>query len=336
MFSTNTAFSLSVRSRIAATLLCLTLLFAGLSIPGSASAATEGVTNAKVVLRKSASTKSDALQTVYKGTEITILDAKDDWYKVRYGRFTGYMMKKYVTANGSVSSSSSSSTGSSAADRIKALGSAPGPMYKGDENSDVKKLQQALQILGYYNGRIDGEYGNETASAVKSYQKKNGLEADGFAGKQTVAKLFGSCRSNSLTKQKNPTADTTAAKTYSTVSSISQIGSAPSATEKGSTGTNVVKLQQALEVLGYYEGTIDGDYGRVTVDAVKQFQKKNGLYVDGVAGPITIKQMFGKSAVAAKAYRTETPDWYKDNVSKLIPKKAVFTVKDVKTGVSVR
>ena len=335
MNSTNTASFSNIRTRISAFLLCLALLLTSLSVPERASAATEGVTNAKVVLRKSASTKSDALQTVYKGTEISILDVKDDWYKVRYGRFTGYMMKKYVTANGSVaSSSSSSSNSSSAAAKIKALGSAPGPMYKGDDNSDVKKLQQALQILGYYKGLIDGDYGNETAAAVKSYQKKNGLEADGFAGKLTVTKLFGSCRSNSLTKQKNPSADTaeTVSGKYPTVSSISKIGSAPSAVEKGSTGTNVVKLQQALEVLGYYKGDIDGDYGRVTVDAVKQFQKKNGLYVDGVAGPITIRQMFGKSAVSANAYLTETPDWYKDNVSKLIPKKAVFTVKDVKTG----
>ena len=332
----NCSVSPNIRSRIAAALVCLAILFSSLTIPDRASAATKGVTNAKVVLRKSASTKSQALQTVYKGTEITILDAKDDWYKVRYGRFTGYMMKKYVTANGSVfSSSSSSGSSSSAAEKIKALGSAPGPMYKGDENSDVKKLQQALQILGYYKGRIDGDYGDETAAAVKSYQKKNGLEADGFAGKLTVTKLFGSCRSNSLTKQKETasgTAQETTTKKYSTVSSISKIGSAPSATEKGSTGTNVVKLQQALEVLGYYKGEIDGEYGNVTVDAVKRFQKKNGLYVDGVAGPITIKQMFGKSAVSSGEYLTETLDWYKDNVGKVIPKKAVFTVKDVKTG----
>ena len=328
----------NIRSRIAAAFVCLVLLFTTLIIPTGASAAVEGVTNAKVVLRKSASTKSEALQTVYKGTEISILDVKDDWYKVRYGRFTGYMMKKYVTANGSVSSStgsSSSSASSSAAGKIKALGSAPGPMYKGDHNSDVNKLQQALQILGYYKGSIDGDYGNVTAAAVKSYQKKNGLEADGFAGKLTVTKLFGTCRSNSLTKQKETSAEApqeNTGKKYSTVSSISKIGSAPSATEKGSTGTNVVKLQQALEVLGYYKGDIDGDYGNVTVDAVKRFQKKNGLYVDGVAGPITIKKMFGSSAVSVSEYLTETPDWYKDNVGKLIPKKAVFTVKDVKTG----
>ena len=82
------------------------------------------------------------------------------------------MMKKYVTQ--------SPSAAVAAAASIKALGSAPGIMRIGDENSDVKKLQQALNILGYYDGKIDGIYGDGTTKAVTQYQKDEGLEADGY------------------------------------------------------------------------------------------------------------------------------------------------------------
>ena len=63
----------------------------------------------------------------------------------------------------------------------------------------------------------------------------------------------------------------------------------------GSQGTEVQALQQRLAALGYYNGAIDGDFGRVTDTAVKAFQRANGLYVDGVVGPLT-RQALGYSA----------------------------------------
>jgi len=325
--------------RITCLFLCMFVLLTNLSFPADAFAAAKGVTNAKVVLRKSASTNSKALATVYKGTNVSVLDDGDTWCKVRYGEFTGYMMKKYVNVSGSTSSSSSnaaSSSSSTAADKIKALGDAPGSMRYGDINSDVTKLQQALQILGYYKGKLDGKYGSGTQASVKAYQKANGLTADGTAGKKTVTKLFGSCRASSLTTQTSDSTSSTAnSSKHPTVSSISKIGSVPGFSKKGYTGTDVVKLQQALECLGYYSGAIDGEYGDLTFKAVKRYQSKKGLKADGIAGEATIRSLFGKEAASSgstASYKTEVPDWYKDNVSKLIPKGARFTVKDVKTG----
>ncbi len=52
----------------------------------------------------------------------------------------------------------------------------------------------------------------------------------------------------------------------------------------GSTGDKVVKLQERLQELGYYNGAIDGDFGTGTEEAFKLFQKTAGLYVDGLAG----------------------------------------------------
>lgn len=56
----------------------------------------------------------------------------------------------------------------------------------------------------------------------------------------------------------------------------------------GSTGDEVSKIQSRLSAWGYYTGDIDGAYGYLTFQAVKSFQAKNGLTVDGIAGPETL------------------------------------------------
>ena len=59
----------------------------------------------------------------------------------------------------------------------------------------------------------------------------------------------------------------------------------------GSTGSEVTQIQTKLKRWGYYTGNIDGIYGTQTVNAVKYFQRKNGLTVDGIAGPATLAAM---------------------------------------------
>ncbi len=59
----------------------------------------------------------------------------------------------------------------------------------------------------------------------------------------------------------------------------------------GSRGTEVTQIQTKLKRWGYYSGNIDGIYGTQTVNAVKYFQRKNGLTVDGIAGPATLRAM---------------------------------------------
>ena len=59
----------------------------------------------------------------------------------------------------------------------------------------------------------------------------------------------------------------------------------------GSRGTEVTKIQTKLKNWGYYSGSIDGIYGSATLAAVKYFQRKNGLAVDGIAGPKTLAAM---------------------------------------------
>ena len=59
----------------------------------------------------------------------------------------------------------------------------------------------------------------------------------------------------------------------------------------GSRGDEVRQIQTKLKRWGYYNGNVDGIYGSQTLEAVKYFQRKNGLKVDGIAGPATLKAM---------------------------------------------
>ena len=68
----------------------------------------------------------------------------------------------------------------------------------------------------------------------------------------------------------------------------SQTAYAATILKKGSTGATVKTLQQKLKNWGYYTGSVDGIYGSKTVEAVKYFQRRNNLAVDGIAGPKTL------------------------------------------------
>ena len=59
----------------------------------------------------------------------------------------------------------------------------------------------------------------------------------------------------------------------------------------GSKGSEVTQIQTKLKRWGYYNGNIDGIYGSQTVEAVKYFQRKNNLVVDGIAGKNTLEAM---------------------------------------------
>ena len=56
----------------------------------------------------------------------------------------------------------------------------------GSRGTEVKTIQEKLKRWGYYSGSVDGIYGSQTVSAVKKFQKKNGLTVDGIAGTQTL------------------------------------------------------------------------------------------------------------------------------------------------------
>ena len=229
----------------------------------SALADTATVTARKLILREKASSTSDALQTLPKGTKLEVLGKSGSWYKVTYGKYTGYVYKTYV----SVTKTASSSSSSSSATRLE----------KGSTGSDVKDLQTKLKKLGYYDAYVDGDYGDTTVAAVKAFQKKYNLTADGIAGKETLKKL------DSVYKNADSDKD-------------------DDSLRMGDSGSAVKDLQTKLKKLGYYSGTVDSTFGSGTYAAVRAFQKKYNLTADGVAGSETLKKLDSayKNANSAK------------------------------------
>ena len=218
----------------------------------SALADTATVTARKLILREKASSTSDALQTLPKGTKLEVLGKSGSWYKVTYGKYTGYVYKTYV----SVTKTASSSSSSSSATRLE----------KGSTGSAVKDLQTKLKKLGYYDAYVDGDYGDTTVAAVKAFQKKYNLTADGIAGKETLKKLDSAYKNADSDKDDD-------------------------SLRMGDSGSAVKDLQTKLKKLGYYSGTVDSTFGSGTYTAVRAFQKKYNLTADGVAGSETLKKL---------------------------------------------
>ncbi len=161
-------------------LLCLIPLCIALAKSGT-------VTADALNMRKSASTDSKVVKVLRKGTTVTIKDTSGSWYKVSAGGKTGYVYKKYIKVG---SSSSSSSSGSSSGSSSKSSSSSSdGTCKPGDNGNAVKAVQKRLKKLGYYTGSIDGDYGNGTKTAVKNFQKRNGLTVNGTVNKKTLSKL---------------------------------------------------------------------------------------------------------------------------------------------------
>lgn len=172
--------------------LCVTLMTLMTSV---SALAVDGEVNASsLILRKSASKSSRALQTLQRGDDLDIQYEKGDWYKVVYGKYSGFVMKKYVKAKGTVpvkggSSSTSANTSTNTSANTGAAVPSTATLRKGSTGSAVKALQTKLKELGFYTGSIDGVYGNGTRNAVKNFQRKKGLSADGVAGAKTLAAL---------------------------------------------------------------------------------------------------------------------------------------------------
>jgi zinc D-Ala-D-Ala carboxypeptidase len=141
---------------------------------------------------------------------------------------------------------------------------------------EVKQLQQRLKDLGYYNGEVDGQYGQGSKAAVMAFQAQHGLEADGVAGEQTLAVLYSEAAQYFV-----PTPTPTAT---------------PVTLSSGSTGEQVKALQTRLQQLGFYSGALDGDYGKGTRAAVRLFQEQHDLDADGIAGQKTLELLYSASA----------------------------------------
>ena len=135
----------------------------------------------------------------------------------------------------------------------------------GEQSDDILAYQQRLKKLGYLTTEPDGKFGPDTREAVQRFQEANGLIVDGYIGPTTAAALMSESAQGS----------------YLSI---------------GSHGTQVVNVQKRLKELGYLTGEPDGSFGSATDTAVRSFQYRNGLTVDGKVGARTLSVLNSDSA----------------------------------------
>ena len=149
----------------------------------------------------------------------------------------------------------------------------------------VTKLQTRLKELGYYEGDPTGVCDENTVAAIKLFEGKHGLVADGEMSAADQQVLYG--------------ATAMEASVVVTPSPTPTVKPPTKTLRPGDKDEEVKLLQQRLKDLGYYTGNITGVYNDATTEAVKAFQKKSSLEQDGVLGPITRTVLYGVNAIYA-------------------------------------
>jgi peptidoglycan endopeptidase LytE len=127
----------------------------------------------------------------------------------------------------------------------------------GRRTERVKELQRQLDSLGLSPGPIDGRYGPVTTGAVKRFQEANDLPVHGIADPLTLNALHAGVRGRPFTGRIE----------------------------------RVKELQRQLTALGLEPGPVDGRYGPATTEAVKRFQQRHRLPMDGIADPHTLNAL---------------------------------------------
>jgi peptidoglycan hydrolase-like protein with peptidoglycan-binding domain/GH25 family lysozyme M1 (1,4-beta-N-acetylmuramidase) len=154
-------------------------------------------------------------------------------------------------------------------------------LHIGAKGNIVKELQAFLNKYGY-KVSIDGDFGGKTEDAIKNFQKKHNLTVDGIVGLNTWTELH-----KPIPTPKPAPKPVPKPAPKPVLKPVVKPAPAPKPElKKGDNGSSVKELQTKLNKFGY-KLTVDGDFGDNTEKAVKAFQKKNKLSVDGVVGKNT-------------------------------------------------
>lgn len=195
-------------------------------------------------------------------------------------------LAKIATALGS--SSSGSSSNSSSSNSSSSSASSSSLLKQGTKSEAVRTLQQNLKTLGYYTGSVTGNFGPLTKEAVYSFQKANGLSADGIAGEKTLAAVSSKLKGGSSSGSSNSSSSSSSSGSNNSSSSTSSLLNTSLTLQQGTKNDEVLKLQNMLTSLGFYTGNKTGNFGEKTADAVIAYQKSKGLTADGIAGKKTL------------------------------------------------
>ena len=174
------------------------------------------------------------------------------------------------------------------------------PLRFGSKGEDVRELQTALSELGYFTGKIDGNYISSTQKAVEALQKKNNLEVTGTADSDLQDMI---AQGKILGKSEKPDDTNTPAPNLANFlvddhENSVWIPDEPVVFTKklknGSSGKLVKQMQERLAEVGYYEGPISGNFQKYTTRAVKAIQTQNGLPSTGEVDEATWNVIFNE------------------------------------------
>ena len=216
----------------------------------------------------------------------------------RYGAATeravqAFQKKQGLTADGAVGQRTWNALYAAWVDAQSDLGGTAWPgtvLRRGDKGMEVRLVQFWLRLAAdnyraLHTIAVDGSFGAATVSAVQAFQSLFGLTADGTVGRATWNKLkeVGLAVANRLV-------DADIAPGQFTVT-----------TREGSSGTAVRAVQYYLRRLAAYYSdipsvTVDGRFGAATARAVRAWQARAGLPVDGVVGRLTWQSLYDAAA----------------------------------------
>ena len=164
------------------------------------------------------------------------------------------------------------------------------PLRQGSSGPAVFTLQRQLNriakdypFLGKLN--VDGVFGAQMASTVRAFQKQFNLTADGVVGRQTwykISYIYVSVKDLAELTSEGETAGGT----------LPDGSWGGTVLRQGSRGSAVERVQFWLNTIAQYDDniptlTVDGIFGTGTTAAVRAFQRRHGLTVDGVVGKTT-------------------------------------------------
>lgn len=145
----------------------------------------------------------------------------------------------------------------------------------GDRADEIARIQEALTELDYYYADITGHYGRKTERAVRLFQRKQRLKQTGICDETTMTRLYLEAGFEVPVFDAQEEAEDWTSNVL----------------RQGDSGNAVRLLQEILTELDFYDGSITGNYGRLTKEAVRLFQREHDLSSDGIAGPRTLGQI---------------------------------------------
>jgi peptidoglycan hydrolase-like protein with peptidoglycan-binding domain len=166
----------------------------------------------------------------------------------------------------------------------------------------TKEMQRALTARNLYQGEIDGSWGPKTESALRNFQTQSGLEATGEMNDSTAQALgldmnrSGSANDRQMVAGTDPNAAPPATGTATPHAQTNLEDGRTNVQLQSLSQEQAREMQQRLQLLGYYNGVVDGKIGEGTRVALQRyFQRQAELARQGVISNATIG-MFGTDA----------------------------------------